>query len=303
VRALIKTLFVFLVVVTALVAAGNQGIGPVVITREGTQQIILRFGDPRAVVQPGPSWRIPLIEETKTYDRRLLYLNTEQDVIQTKDQERIMVDNYAMWRIDGPEAFLSSFPKGMQQAEKQMDRVVRARVREVVARHTLTQVLTDLRTPIMEEIRDGVKESFIGTGIAIDDVRINRTELPPSIEQNVFARMKTDRDRLARKYRAEGEEQARRIRAEADRDARVIVAKARGEAEISRGEGDAQATRIYAEAYGRDPEFYAFVRSLEAYRKTIGEGTTLILSPDSEFFQYFGSSGVTGPSKGSPAQP
>ncbi len=302
-RALIKTLFVFLVVVTGLVAAGNQGIGPVVITREGTQQIILRFGDPRAVVQPGPSWRIPLIDETKTYDRRLLYLNTEQDVIQTKDQERIMVDNYAMWRIDDPEAFLSSFPRGMQQAEKQMDRVVRARVREVVARHTLTQVLTDLRTQIMVEIRDGVRDSFIGTGIAIDDVRINRTELPPSIEQNVFARMKTDRDRLARKYRAEGEEQARRIRAEADRDARVIVAKARSEAEISRGEGDAQATRIYAEAYGRDPEFYAFVRSLEAYRKTIGEGTTLILSPDSEFFQFFGSSGVTGPSKASPAQP
>ena len=302
-RALIKTLFVFLVVVTALVAAGNQGIGPVVITREGTQQIILRFGDPRAVVQPGPSWRIPLIEETKTYDRRLLYLNTEQDVIQTKDQERIMVDNYAMWRIDDPEAFLSSFPKGMQQAEKQMDRVVRARVREVVARHTLTQVLTDLRTPIMEEIRNGVKESFIDTGIAIDDVRINRTELPPSIEQNVFARMKTDRDRLARKYRAEGEEAARRIRAEADRDARIMVAKARGEAEISRGEGDAQATRIYAEAHGRDPEFFAFVRSLEAYRKTIGEGTTLILSPDSEFFQFFGSSDVTGPSEASRAQP
>jgi len=302
VRALVKTLFVFLVVVTALVAAGNQGIGPVVITREGTQQIILRFGDPRAVVQPGPSWRIPLIEETKAYDRRLLYLNTEQDVIQTKDQERIMVDNYAMWRIDDPEAFLSSFPKGMQQAEKQMDRVVRARVREVIARHTLTQVLTDLRTPIMEEIRDGVKKSFIDTGIAIDDVRINRTELPPSIEQNVFARMKTDRDRLARKYRAEGEEAARRIRAEADRDARIMVAKARGEAEISRGEGDAQATRIYAEAHGRDPEFFAFVRSLEAYRKTIGEGTTLILSPDSEFFQFFGSSDVTGPSEASRAQ-
>jgi membrane protease subunit HflC len=302
VRALIKTLFVFLVVVTALVAAGNQGIGPVVITREGTQQIILRFGDPRAVVQPGPSWRIPLIEETKTYDRRLLYLNTEQDVIQTRDQERIMVDNYAMWRIDDPEAFLSSFPKGMQQAKKQMDRVVRARVREVIARHTLTEVLTDLRTPIMEEIRDGVKESFIDTGIAIDDVRINRTELPPSIEQNVFARMKTDRDRLARKYRAEGEEAARRIRAEADRDARIMVAKARGEAEISRGEGDAQATRIYAEAHGRDPEFFAFVRSLEAYRKTIGEGTTLILSPDSEFFQFFDSSGVTDPSGASRAQ-
>jgi membrane protease subunit HflC len=289
VKSLIKILVVFVVVATALVAAGSRDIGPLVITREGTQQIKLRFGDPRAVVGPGPSWRIPLIEEMKTYDRRLLYLNTEQDVIQTKDQERIMVDNYAMWRIDDPQAFLSSFPKGMQQAEKQMDRVVRARVREVVARHTLTEVLTDLRTQIMTEIRDGVTESFVGTGIAVHDVRINRTELPTSIELNVYARMKTDRERLARKHRAEGEEEARRIRAEADRDARVVVAKAHGQAEISRGEGDAQATRIYAEAYGKDPEFFAFVRSLEAYRKSIGEGTTLILSPDSEFFRYFGS--------------
>jgi membrane protease subunit HflC len=177
----------------------------------------------------------------------------------------------------------------MQQAEKQMDRVVRARVREVVARHTLTEVLTDLRTQIMTEIRDGVTESFVGTGIAVHDVRINRTELPTSIELNVYARMKTDRERLARKHRAEGEEEARRIRAEADRDARVVVAKAHGQAEISRGEGDAQATRIYAAAYGKDPEFFAFVRSLEAYRKSIGAGTTLILSPDSEFFRYFGS--------------
>jgi membrane protease subunit HflC len=301
VRALIKIFVVSLAAVAALVAAGNHDIGPLVITREGTQQIKLRFGDPRAVVQPGPSWRIPLIEEMKTYDRRLLYLNTEQDVIQTKDQERIMVDNYAMWRIDQPKAFLSSFPKGMQQAEKQMDRVVRARVREVVARHTLTEVLTKLRTEIMNEIRDGVRESFADTGIAIHDVRINRTELPSGIELNVYARMKTDRERLARKHRAEGEERARRIRAEADRDARIVVATARGEAEVLRGEGDAEATRIYAKAYGEDPDFFAFVRSLEAYRKTIGKGTTLILSPDSEFFQFFGSSDFTGSSTPSPA--
>ena len=288
-KALIKIVVVLVVVAVALVAAGSHDIGPLVITREGTQQIKLRFGDPRAVVQPGPSWRIPLIEEMKTYDRRLLYLNTEQDVIQTKDQERIMVDNYAMWRIDDPQAFLSSFPKGTQQAEKQMDRVVRARVREVVARHTLTEILTELRAKIMAEIRDGVTESFVGTGIAVHDVRINRTELPPGIERSVYARMKTDRERLARKHRAEGEEEARRIRAEADRDARIVVAKARGQAEVSRGEGDAQATRIYAAAYGKDPGFFAFVRSLEAYRKSIGEGTTLIMSPNSEFFQFFGS--------------
>jgi membrane protease subunit HflC len=280
-----------LVLVTALLAAGNLGIGPVVITPEGSQQVILSVGPPRAVTEPGWSLRVPLLEEARTYDRRLLHLNTKPDVIQTKDQERIVVDNYAMWRIEDPKEFLSSFPKGMNQAEKQIDRVVRAGVREIIGRNTLTDVLTDRRNQIMQEIRESMTRSFAGTGIVIQDVRINRTELPPGIEKNVYARMKTDRERLARKYRAEGEEQARKIRAEADREARVIVAVAKGQAEVARGEGDAAAARIYAEAYGRDPEFFAFVRSLEAYRKTIGEGTTLVLSPKSEFFQFFDGSG------------
>ncbi|GAG13640.1 unnamed protein product, partial [marine sediment metagenome] len=124
-----------------------------------------------------------------------------------------------------------------------------------------------------------------GFGIELNDVRINRTELPRGAEENVFARMRAERDRLARKYRAEGEEQARRIRAEADREARVIVAEARGQGEIERGKGDAEAARIYAEAYSRDAEFYAFLRGLEAYRKTLGAGTTMVLSPDHEFFR------------------
>jgi len=292
VKRILIAVLVLLLLVIGLVAAGNRGIGPMVITKEGTQQIILRFGDVINEADPGLSWRVPLLDEVKTYERRLLYLNTEQDVIQTKDQERIVVDNYAMWKIDDLTAFISSFPRGMQQAEKQMDRVVRAGVREVVARHTLAEVLTDRRSEIMEAIRKRVADSFSDTGIAVHDVRINRTELPPAIEKNVHARMKTDRDRLARKYRAEGEEQARTIRASADRDAKVIVANAKGEAQISRGEGDAESTRIYAAAYGKAPEFYAFVRSLEAYRKTIGEGTTLVLSPNSEFFQFFVESGV-----------
>jgi len=292
VKRILITVFILLLLATGFVAAGNRGIGPVVITKEGAQQIILRFGDVINETEPGLSWRVPFLDDVKTYERRLLYLNTEQDVIQTKDQERIVVDNYAMWKIDDLTAFISSFPRGMQQAEKQMDRVVRAGVREVVARHTLAEVLTDRRREIMEAIRKRVADSFLDTGIALHDVRINRTELPPAIEKNVHARMKTDRNRLARKYRAEGEEQARKIRASADRDAKVIVANARGKAQVTRGEGDAESTRIYAAAYGKAPEFYAFVRSLEAYRKTIGEGTTLILSPDSEFFQFFGDSGA-----------
>jgi len=292
VKRILIGFFVLLLLLTGFVAAGNRGIGPVVITKEGTQQIILRFGEVINETEPGWSLRVPLLYDVKTFERRLLYLNTKQDTIQTKDQERIVVDNYAMWKIDDLTAFISSFPKGMQQAEKQMDRVVRAGVREIIARHTLAEVLTDRRSEIMEAIRKRVADSFSDTGIAVHDVRINRTELPEAIEKNVHARMKTDRDRLARKYRAEGEEDARKIRASADRDAQVTVAKARGEAQVTRGEGDAESTRIYAAAYGKAPEFYAFVRSLEAYRKTIGEGTTLILSPDSEFFQFFVESGV-----------
>ncbi len=291
-KRILIILFVLFSLTTALVAAGYRGIGPVVITKEGTQQIILRFGDIINETEPGWALRVPLLDEVKTYERRLLYLNTEQDVILTKDQERIVVDNYAMWRIVDLNLFIASFPRGMQQAEKQMDRVVRAGVREIVARHTLSEVLTDQRSEIMEAIRARVADSFSDTGISIKDVRINRTELPDAIEKNVHARMKADRERLARKFRAEGDEEARKIRAVADRDAMVIVATARGEAEVTRGEGDAESTRIYAAAFGKAPEFYAFTRSLEAYRKAIGEGTTLILSPDSEFFEYLHRSGA-----------
>jgi membrane protease subunit HflC len=292
VKRILSILLVLFVLLVAAIAAGNRGIGPVVITREGTQQIIMRFGDVVNETEPGLSWRVPFLDEVRTFERRLLYLNTEQDVIQTKDQERIVVDNYAMWKITDLTAFISSFPSGMSQAERQMDRVVRAGVREVVARHTLTEVLTDKRSEIMEAIRKGVADSFADTGIAVHDVRINRTELPTGIEKSVHERMRADRERLARKYRAEGDEQARTIRAAADRDAKVIVANAKGKAQVTRGEGDAESTRIYAAAYGEAPEFYAFVRSLEAYRNTIGEGTTLILSPDSEFFQFFVEGGV-----------
>jgi membrane protease subunit HflC len=292
VKRILSILFVLFVLFGGAIAAGNRGIGPVVITPEGEQQIIMRFGDVVDETEPGLSWRVPLLDEVRSFEKRLLYLNTEQDVIQTKDQERIVVDNYAMWKITDLTAFISAFPRGMNQAERQMDRVVRAGVREVIARHTLTEVLTDKRSEIMDAIRKGVADSFADTGIAVHDVRINRTELPAGIEKSVHERMRADRERLARKYRAEGDEQARTIRAAADREATVIVANARGEAEVTRGEGDAESTRIYAAAYGKAPEFYAFVRSLEAYRKTIGEGTTLILSPDSEFFQFFGRSGA-----------
>jgi membrane protease subunit HflC len=179
----------------------------------------------------------------------------------------------------------------MRDAEQRIDRAVRDDVREVIGRHTLVEVLKDARSKIMEEITATTRDSLREYGIGIADVRINRTELPEETLESVYARMKTERERLARRNRAEGEEKARVIRAEAERDARVLVANARRDAEIARGEGDAEATRIYAAAHQIDPEFFAFVRSLEAYRKAIDQHTTLVLSPEAEFFRFLGDAG------------
>ncbi len=291
-RLLVSVLVSVLVVFAAavgLIAVGCVGWGPVVITREDEQKIILRLNEARRVTEPGISRRLPVIERAARYSRRWLYLNTEADTIQTRDGEQLTVDNYVIWRIVDAIEFSRSFPgaMGMLEAEKRLDRAVRDDVREVIGRHTLTEVLNEKREPVMRSITAKTSSTVAEYGIEVADVRINRTELPKQTEGSVFARMVTERERLAKKNRAEGEEKARVIRAEADREARVIVAEARRDAEIVRGHGDAEATRIYAEAYSTDPEFYAFMRSLEAYEKTIGEHTTLVLSPKSEFFRFF----------------
>jgi membrane protease subunit HflC len=288
-------------VAVALVWVGELGIGPVVITREGEQKLVLQFGRPRLqLTEPGLALRIPLVEEVRVFDARLLYLDSDPQQIQTRDEEPLAIDNYVTWRIANPLLFYQSFPRGREGAEAQIDRTVDADVRDVIGQNTLDEVLTGRRVEIMNTITTQSREALEAFGIAVVDVRLNRTELPPGTEENVFARMRTERERLARKLRAEGDEAARQIRADADRNARVIVAEATRDSEILRGEGDAEAAGIYAEAYESDADFYGFVRSLEAYRKTIGEGTTLVLPPDHEFFRILGGS-PDSPSTAAPA--
>lgn len=289
-----KRLVILLGLLVALGVAGitaaQLGLGPVVLTREGEQKIIYLLGDVRKVTGPGVTLRIPLVEAIETYDSRWLYLSTEALPIQTRDGEQLQVDNYIVWRIDDVVKFKKSFPAAaggnLSPASDRIDRIVRDDVREVIGRHTLSEVLNEKRESIMTDIAVSTREALAQYGIAVADVRINRTELPQGTEGSVYARMQTERERLAKKTRAEGEERARRIRVEAEREARVIVANAKRDAEILRGEGEAEATRIYAEAYNADPAFYDFSRSLEAYRKTIGTGTTLVLSPGAEFFRF-----------------
>jgi membrane protease subunit HflC len=289
-RRVLSVLLVGLAILAGLLFAGSRGIGPVLITREGEQKMVLRLGSVAAVrTEPGLWWRIPLLDDVLVFERRLLYFNAEPILIQTEDAQPINVDYYVLWRIEDPRRFYESFPaRGMERAVDQIGRVVGADVQELIGQHNLDEVITSERTAIMEQMTQQANEALSRYGIGAADVRINRTELPEDTLGNVYARMRTERQRLARKYRAEGDEQGRRLRAEADREARVIVAEATRDAEILRGQGDAEAARIYAEAYSADPEFYHFVRSLEAYRKTIGSGTTLVLPPDSEFFRLFG---------------
>jgi membrane protease subunit HflC len=294
----VKRVIVLLLIVGALgvgaVMAGQLGMGPVVITREDQKKLILMFGEVQTTTEPGIALRWPFVTTVEEYDRRWLYLSTEALPIQTKDGEELVVDNYVVWQIADAVKFMKAFPQGITSAPRRIDRVVRDDVREVIGRHTLTEVLNDRRVAIMTDIASNTRERLAEWGIGVADVRINRTELPKGTEESVYARMKTERERLAKKNRAEGQENARRIRAESEKEARIIVANAKRDSEITRGEGDAEATRIYAEAYGTDPDFYAFTRSLEAYRKTIGEDTTLVLSPESEFFQFFERSDVNG---------
>jgi membrane protease subunit HflC len=288
-------LLILLLLLVAAVGLSVAGMGPFIVTREGQFKLALFLGDPTAVIiEPGIDVTVPLVE-TRTFDSRWQHLGSERKEIPTSDQERIIIDSYVVWRISDPLLFYKKFPTGMAEAETQINQQVRGKLREVIGRRTLAELLKEARGEIMGELTAKCAEAVEGFGIELNDVRINRTELPRRTEENVFARMRAERDRLARKYRAEGDEQARRIRAEADREARVVVAEARGQAEVERGKGDAESTRIYAEAYSRDPEFYAFVRGLEAYRKTLGKGTTLVLPPDHEFFQLLGRGGDGGP--------
>ena len=294
-RRILTLILVIAAIFVGLVKAAEFDLGPLVVTRADEQKLILLLGTPRErATEPGLSWRIglPVLEEVLTFDRRWLHVDSRPREIPTIDQERIVIDHYVIWRIADALQFYKSFPQGRERAERIIDQEVGDNVREVIGRRSILEVLTEAREEIMEEITEKSAAGLERFGIQVADVRINRTELPTRTEENVYARMRAERERLARKHRAEGEEQALTIRADADRRARITVARAKEEAEGLRGQGDAESTRIYAEAYGQDEEFYHFVRSLEAYRKTLGPGTTVVLPPSHEFFRLFQTGGT-----------
>jgi len=250
------------------------------------QAMVVQLGDPvRVVREPGLYWKIPFIQQVTYFDRRLLDYDASPKEILTVDKQQLVVDNFTRWRIADPLQFYRTV-RDENGAQSRLDDIVYSDVRETLGRHTLRDIVSDKRDDLMAEVTRRSAEKAKVYGIEVIDVRIKRADLPEKNEQTVYGRMRTERERQAKKFRAEGDEEARKIRSGSDKDVQILMADAQQAAQVTRGEGDAQATRIFAEAYGRDPDFYAFQRTLDAYRTALASGTTLILSPKSEFLRY-----------------
>lgn len=261
----------------------------VFILNQTEQAIVLQFGEPiREIKTPGLKFKLPFIQKVVFYDNRLLNLDPPAQEVVLNDKKRLDVDNFTRYRIVDPLRFYQTV-RTEAQARSKLEEIVNSSVRKVLGRITLQELLSSQRTQIMADISKAVKVDAEQIGVSVADVRIRRADLPVEVLQAINARMKTEREREAKEFRATGQQEAQKIRAEAEKEQAVIIAEAEKQAQIIRGEGDKQAIEIWNKAAGVDPKFFAFYRSLEAYKNSLtGQGdTSLVLSPDSEFFEYF----------------
>ena len=253
------------------------------------QALVLQLGDPKRTIQePGLAFKLPFIQDVTYYEKRVLSLIPQdaQEVI-LSDQKRLMVDAYARYKITDPLLFYQTV-RNENGARGRLEAIIDSSVRRALGNETLGSILTGQRNDITRSIGDEVNQSVVSLGIEIIDVRLRRADYPEATSQNIFNRMKSERTREAKEFRATGEEEAQKIRSAAEKTRTVIISEAQQIAQETRGGGDSEAIRIYADSFGQDAEFFAFYRSMEAYRKSLGQnGTSMVLSPDSAFFRFF----------------
>ena len=261
----------------------------VFIIKEVNQAIVLQFGDPkRIIVEPGLNFKIPFIQNIVYLDKRILNLDTPPEEVIASDQKRLIVDAFARFKIIDPLKFYISVGNE-RVARSRLSTIINSRIRNVLGQQELQTLLSKDRTKQMALIQEGVNAEAKNFGIEIVDVRIKRADLPQANSEAIYRRMQTEREREAKEFRARGAEMAVTITSTADKEVSVILANANKDSEIMKGEGDGQRNAIFADAFGRDPEFFAFYRAMQAYETAlIGGDTSLILSPDSEFFKFFG---------------
>ena len=276
-----------------LVLAGLVTYLSLFTVKEINQAIVLQFGDPKKVIaEPGLQVKIPFIQNVVFIDRRILSLDPAPEEVIASDQKRLIVDAYARFKIVDPLKFYISVGDE-RVARSRLATIINSRLRSVLGTQSLATLLSEDRAKQMAIIQEGVNNEAKKFGITIIDVRIKRADLPQANSEAIYKRMQTEREREAKEFRARGAEMAVTITSTADKEVTVLLANAKKQSEIMKGEGDGQRNKIFANAFGKDPEFFSFYRAMQAYEKAlIGGDTSLILSPDSDFFKFFGSTGL-----------
>ncbi len=277
-----RALIVLGIVLFAVIIGGS----PLFIVDVTETAIVVQLGKPvRTELEPGLRFKIPFVQNVIYFDKRLLdYDATSQDVI-TQDKKTIQIDNFAKWRIKDPLKVYEAF-QTQQAALGRLDDIIYSELRVELGRHDLAEIVSTARSSIMEIVTARANAKAAAYGIEVNDLRIRRADLPEQNEKAVFTRMEAEREREAKRYRSEGAEEAQKIRSEAEKEREIILAEAYKTSQTLMGEGDAQAFRIYVQAYRQDVEFFEFTRSMEAYKKALDKDTLLVLSPDSDFFKY-----------------
>ena len=260
---------------------------------EWEQGMVVQFGNPKRIIQePGLYFKLPVAQNLVRFEKRVLTTDARESEYITLDKKRVLVDHVSRWRIEDPLQFYRSV-RDRRRAMARLDDIISARLRQEIATHNFLDLIREKREDIMAIVTRDTRETAKSFGIEVTDVRIKRLDLPEAVQASVFARMRAERERIAKRYRAEGEEQAQHLRAVADREREVILATAYESSEKLKGAGDAEATSTYGQAFGQDAEFYAFTRRLQAYEKILSNDTTLVLNPDSELLRY-----LQGPGQG-----
>ena len=276
-----------------LVVLGGLGLASLFMVSETEYAIRFQLGKIVKVdYEPGLNYKWPFVNNIRKFDRRILTLDTSPELMLTSEQKYVNVDSFVKWRIEDVTRFYTSTQGNEAIALNRLHGIVSDRIRNQIASRTLAEVVSEQRVSTMRAVADAANQAAVEFGIVVVDVRIKSIELPDDVRESVFRRMSADRQKAANLYRFEGREAAERIRSDADRQVQIILAEAERDGQRTRGEGDAISTATYAEAYGKDAEFYSFYRSLEAYRSAFGSNRdTLVLDPGSEFFDYFGQDG------------
>ena len=283
-----KKILIPIVVVLGLIAYNG-----LFVVQEISQAIVLQFGDPKKIItKPGLNYKIPFIQNVVFLDRRVLNLDNPPEEVIAADQKRLIVDAFARFKIVDPLKFYISVGNE-RVARSRLATIINSRIRSVLGTQELSTLLSTDRAVHMASIQNDVNTEAQNFGITIVDVRIKRADLPQANSEAIFKRMQTEREREAKEFRAQGAEMAAKITSTADKEVTVILANANKESEIMRGQGDGKRNKIFADAFGKDPQFFSFYRAMQSYEKAlIGGDTSMILSPDSDFFKFFGKTGA-----------